>query len=520
MTKFVSGYEAAEKIPDHANVAVGGFCGFGSPDEVFIGIRDHFEKTGSPRDLTILKGVSVGDHGVRGSNRLAAKNLVGRVISGHVGLEPELAKMIADNQCLAYMLPLGTLTELFRAASAHRPGVLTRSGLQTFADPRLEGSKANTLTREKGEDLVTVKTVDGEECLYYKTLPIDVCVVRGTYADEDGNISMEKEALFADQMEAAAAAHNSGGIVIVQVEDIVQRGSLDPRDVKIHHFMVDYVVKASPENHTQGFDSPEFRPELTGSIRKPLSQLDPMPLNDRKVCGRRAAMELKRGSLINLGIGMPDSVAAVAAEEGFSDQFTMSIESGVLGGVPLTGLGLGACVNPEAMYKMADILDIYDGGGLDATVLGFAEMDEHGNINVSKFNGNVTGPGGFIDISQNTPNVIFIGTFTAGRLRTEYTDGKLHILQDGKYDKFKKQVEQITFSGDYAREHHQNVLVVTERAVFRLTEQGVMLTEVAPGADLKRDILAHMDFQPMISPDLTEMDQRIFRDEPMGLTIA
>lgn len=519
MAKIVSAREAANVIPDNAHVAVGGFCGFGSPDEVFIAIRERFEEIGAPKNITLLKGVSVGDRVNRGSNRLAAEGLIGRVISGHVGLEPELSKLIADNKCLAYMIPLGTVTELFRAAASKRPGVITTCGIDTFVDPRLEGSKANQLTHEIGEDIMSLMNIEGKDCLFYKTIPVDVCIVRGTYADEDGNISLEKEAIFADQLEAAAAAHNSGGIVIVQVEEIVNKGTLDPRDIKLHHFMVDYIVKAKPENHTQGFDSPNFRPELTGAIKKPLSALQPMKLNDRKVCGRRAAMELKGGSLINLGIGMPDSVASVAGEEGFSERFTLSIESGVLGGIPLSGLGLGATVNPEAIYKMADIVNIYDGGGLDTTVLGLAEIDEFGNVNVSKFNGGVTGPGGFIDISQNTSNVIFVGTFTAGKLVTSYEGGKLKILEEGKSVKFKKRVEQITFSGKYAKENQQNVLIVTERAVFRLTENGLMLTEIAPGVDLERDILANMEFQPLISSELKEMDARIFCDEPMGLSI-
>lgn len=519
MAKIVSAAYAASCIPDGANVAVGGFCGFGSPDEVLAAIRERFEKEGKPANITVLKGVSVGDHGVRGCNRLAAKGLVGRIISGHVGLEPEMAKLVSEGGCLAYMLPLGTLTELFRAAASRSPGVLTTCGMDTFVDPRIEGGKANQRTKDTGPDLAQLMELGDRQCLFYPTIPIHACVVRGTYADEDGNISMAKEALFADQFEAAAAAHNSGGIVIVQVEDIVKRGTIPPAEVKLHHFMVDYVVKARPENHTQGFDSPDYRPELTGTIRKPTDALAPMPLSERKICGRRALMELKSGALINLGIGMPDAVAAAAAEEGLAGEFTLSIESGVLGGVPLGGLGLGASVNPEAMYKMADILNIYDGGGLDATVLGLAEIDCEGNVNVSRFGGSVTGPGGFIDISQNTKKVIFIGTFTAGGLKVACEDGRLRILSEGRNRKFRQQVEQITFSAKYARRHDQQVLVVTERAVFRLTNDGLLLTELAPGVDLERDVLAHMDFRPCISSDLRSMDPRIFRSEAMGLTL-
>lgn len=532
MSKVISAVEAAKLIPDNATVAMGGFCGFGSPDELLIGIHDCFLETGHPRNITLIKGVSVGDKAERGGSRIALDGLVRKVICSHVGLEPALAKMIEENRCLAYMVPLGTITELLRATASNKPGVITKCGLETFADPRLEGSKANAVTFEQGEDIVSMVNIAGEDCLFYKALPVDVCIIRGTYADLNGNIVLDHEALQAEQLEAAEAAHNSGGIVIVQVENILDK-DFDPRTVKLHHFMVDYIVKAHPENHIQGYDSPNYRPEICGECRKAETitpdrlrgngiinaQHHVMPLNDRKVCGRRAAMELKSGALINLGIGMPDSVATVANEEGIVDKFTLSIESGVLGGVPLSGLGLGASTNPEAIYKMADVLNIYDGGGLDMAVLGLAEIDQQGNVNVSKFGGHVTGPGGFIDIAQNTPTVIFVGTFTASGLRTSYDNGKWNLLNEGKAIKFKRKVEQVTFSGKYAIRTGKKVLVVTERAVFRLTERGLMLIEIAPGADLEKDIIAHMEFMPIISENLKLMDARIFQNGRMGLTL-
>ena len=521
--KVISAQQAADLIKDGATLAVGGFCGFGSPEELLIAIGDRFEQTGSPKNLTLFKGVSIGDKEKRGCSRISREGLISKVICAHIGLEPPLQKLVEENKCLAYMLPLGTVTELLRAAASHRPGVITGCGLHTFADPRVEGSKANRLTVEKGEDIVTLLDIDGEECLFYRPVPIDVCVIRGSYADRHGNISLDREALQSDQFEAAAAAKNSGGIVIVQVEDILEE-DMPLCHVKLHHFMVDYVVKARPENHQQGYDSPAYRPELTGEIRRDPKnnrrvQVQSMTLNDRKVCGRRAAMELEKGAVINLGIGMPDAVSAVADEEKLTGQFTLSIESGVLGGVPLTGLGLGASAYPEAIYKMADILNIYNGGGLDMAVLGMAEVDAQGNVNVSKFGGRVTGPGGFVDISQHTKKVIFVGTFTAGGLRTSYDTGALRILQEGRSVKFRKQVEQISFSGRRALETGKEVLVVTERAVFRLTRQGLELIEIAPGMDLQRDILAHMEFVPPVSTELKIMDERIFRQEPMGLRL-
>lgn len=517
--KVISAAQAAALIKDGDTVSIGGFCGFGSPEEILIAIRERFLHTSTPRSLTLVKGVSFGDKGERGGSRLALDGLVGKVICSHVGLEPPLAKMVDENRLLAYMIPLGTVTEILRATAANRPGVLTRSGLGTFVDPRLEGSKANQITKERGEDIVRLMNIDGEDCLFYKPIPLDVCIIRATYADIKGNIVLDHEPLQSEQFEAAEAAHNSGGIVIVQVEDIVDR-DFDPKKVVLHHFMVDYAVKASPENHVQGYDCRKYRPEICGEARKTLvAEADPMPLNDRKVCGRRAAMELKRGSLINLGIGMPDSVAAVCKEEGLSDLFTLSIESGVLGGVPLSGLGLGGSTNPEAIYKMPDILNIYDGGGLDMAVLGLAEIDRHGNVNVSKFGGHIVGPGGFINIAQNTSTLIFTGTFTVGGLKTAYQNGKLTIVNEGKSVKFKSEVEQITFSGEYAVRTGKKVLIVTERAVFKLTEQGVMLTEIAPGIDLEKDILTHMEFKPVISKSLKLMDERIFKDEKMNLII-
>lgn len=517
MSEVISAREAAELIRDGDTLAVSGFCGYGSPDEVLIAIRERFIKTGSPRNLTLFKGVSIGDKASRGGSYIALEGLIGKVICSHVGQEPPLAKLIADNKIYAYMLPLGTVTELFRAIAAHRPGVLTKCGMDTFADPRLEGSRANDLTREKGGDIVSLVNVAGEDCLFYSSFPVNVSVVRGTYADRRGNIVLDREALWSEQFEAAEAAHNSGGIVIAQVEDIVER-DFDPRDVKLHHFMVDYIVKAKLENHVQNYDHPQFRPELCGEARTEESaSAAPLPLDGRKVCSRRAALELKRGCLINLGIGMPEGVAAVAQEEGIRDGLTLSIESGVLGGTPLSGLALGGSVNPEAIYKMPDILNIYDGGGLDTAVLGLAETDRFGNVNVSKFGGRVTGPGGFIDISQNTKTVIFTGSFTAGGLETSFEGGRLKILSEGRRLKFRDRVEQVTFSGERALREKKRVLTVTERAVFELTERGPTLIEIAPGADLMRDILSKMEFAPAVSGNLKTMDERIFREGKMGI---
>jgi propionate CoA-transferase len=518
MTQFVSAADAVSRVPDGCTLAVGGFNGFGAPDALLAALRERFLSSGAPRGLTLMKSVSVGDRGERGVSRIALEGLLRRVVTSHVGLEPAMAKLVEENRVLAYLLPLGTVTDLYRAAASHRPGVLTHVGLETFVDPRQGGGKANALTAAEGEDLVSLLHIDGEDWLFVRTVPVDVCLLRGTYADRKGNIVLSKEAMYGEQLEAAAAAHNHGGTVIVQVEQVLDE-DFDPRIVKLHHTLVDYVVTAPPEYHRQGYGYDEYRPEVAGECRAPLETKAAMPLNERKICGRRAALEIRADSLVNLGIGVPEAVAAVAAEEGFSDRITLSIESGVLGGVPLSGLALGGTTNPEAIYKMPDTLNLYDGGVLDLAVLGMAEMDAEGNVNVSKFGGRVIGPGGFIDISQNTGVMLFTGSFTAGGLKTACEDGRLRIVQEGRAQKLVERVEQITFSGSYARRKGQRVLYITERAVFRLAPEGVELIEIAPGMDLERDILAHMGFRPIISPNLREMDKRIFADGRMGLKL-
>ena len=505
MTQFVSAKDAVARIPDGCTLAVGGFNGFGTPDALLAALRERFLDSGAPRGLTLMKSVSVGDRGERGVSRIALEGLVRRVVTSHVGLEPAMAKLIEENKILAYLLPLGTVTDLYRAAASHRPGVITHVGLDTFVDPRQDGGKANARTVAEGEDLVSLLRIDGEDWLFHRVIPVDCCLLRGTYADRKGNIVLSKEAMYGEQLEAAAAAHNHGGTVIVQVEQVLDE-DFDPRIVKLHHTLVDYVVTAPPEYHRQAFGYDEYRPEVAGECRAPIEAKAAMPLGERKICGR-------------LGIGVPEAVAAVAAEEGFSDRITLSIESGVLGGVPLSGLALGGTTNPEAIYKMPDTLNLYDGGVLDLAVLGMAEMDAEGNVNVSKFGGRVTGPGGFINISQNTGVMLFTGSFTAGGLKTACEDGRLRIVQEGRAQKLVDHVEQITFSGAYARRKGQRVLYITERAVFRLAPEGVELIEIAPGMDLERDILAHMGFRPIISPNLREMDKRIFRDIPMGLKL-
>ena len=519
MAKFISPRQAADLVKDGAVLGIGGFGAYGASDELLKALEERYAETGHPARITVVAGISGGNNKDDdiGFNRLKAPGLIETIIAGHFGNAPCISRMVGGNEIAGYTLPLGVVMHLFRAIAGKKPGVLTHIGLGTFADPREEGCKANDKAREQGREVVSLQEIGGKEYLFYPSFPIEFCFIRGTYADEDGNITMTHEALTDAQLELASAVHNSGGTVIVQVEGVVKRGTIPPKQVRIHNSIVDYVVKASPENHRQGYATDRYRPELTGEIQVPTDALPPMPLDIRKVIARRAAMELQPGCLINLGIGIPSGVANVANEEGIADQMTLSLESGPIGGVPVDGVGFAAAVDAEAIYSICDTFDLYDGGVLDMTFLGAAEIDSRGNVNVSRFGTRCTGPGGFINISQNAHKVFYVGAFTSGKLEAEIADGKLRIVKEGTGVKFVDRVQQITFSADYAAKSGQEVMYITERAVFRLTPDGPVLIEIAPGIDLEKDILAHMAFKPAIAPDLKEMDARIFRDAPMGL---
>jgi propionate CoA-transferase len=489
-----------------------GFVGCGAPEDLLVTLEQRYLETRSPHNLTLLFAAGQGDGAERGLNRLGHDGLLKRVVGGHWGLIPKVAKLALTNQIEGYNLPQGVIAQLYRAIASRKPGVITKVGLKTFVDPRLEGGKINAISTE---DLVELIELGGEEWLYYKSFPINVAFCRGTTADPNGNVTMEKEALSIDNLAMAMAAKNSGGLVIVQVERIAEAGSLNPKQVKIPGILVDCVVVARPEYHAQTYGL-YYDPSFAAQIRVPLGSLPALPLDERKLIARRCVFELPPGGVINLGIGMPEGLASVANEEQILRYVTLTTEPGGIGGVPQGGLNFGAGINMDAVVDQNQQFDFYDGGGLDMTCLGLAECDETGNLNVSRFGPKLAGAGGFINISQNARKVVFAGTFTAGGLKTAVEDGKLRIIQEGRAHKFVKQVGQVTFSGAYAVETHQPVLFVTERCVFRLTERGLALTEVAPGIDIERDILAHMDFAPIVE-NVVEMDGRIFRPEPMGL---
>ncbi len=401
---------------------------------------------------------------------------------------------------------------MYRDIAAGKPGTVSRVGIGTFVDPRVEGGKINSRTTE---DIVRVIEIDGQDWLFYRGFPLQIAFLRGTTADLNGNVTAEREALDLDNLAMAMAVKNSGGVVIVQVERIARAGSLHPRQVIIPGVLVDCVVVGEPENHRQTY-STDYNPAFSAEICVPLDGVAAMPLDERKIIARRCALELRAGAIVNLGIGMPEGVAAVAAEELVSDLFTLTAEPGVIGGIPASGLDFGAAVNTDAIIHQNQQFDFYDGGGLDIAVLGMAEVDYVGNVNVSRFGTRLAGAGGFINISQNARKVVFAGTFTASGLDLRIEDGKLRVAQEGRALKFGNGVQQVTFSGKVAAEADKVVLFVTERCVFRLTIGGLELAEVAPGIDIERDILGHMAFRPLMR-QVREMDPRIFRPELLNL---
>jgi propionate CoA-transferase len=508
--KVVTFEKAVSYIHDGDTVVIGGSGGgHAIPEALIVALENRFLNENNPKNITLLHPVGVGDNISQGVGHLAHPGLVKRIVTGALVNSPAFQDRAEQDTVEAYTLPQGALSELMREMAAGRPGLFSQVGLHTFVDPRMGGGRQSKCAKE---DLVELITLQGKEWIFYKPYMVDVAFLRGTTADEDGNVTMEREAVFGEMLSMAQAARRNGGIVIVQVARLAQRGTLPAKQVKIPGMLVDLVVVDPDQRQTYQMD---YSAAYAGEIKVPMGEITPLPLDARKIIARRAAFELVPGAVCNLGSGISTGIATIAAEEGILDQIVLTNEQGLIGGAPSSDAG--AAINYTSIIDQPYQFDFYDGGGLDLAFLSFAQVDSAGNVNVSRFNGRIIGVGGFINISQNAKKMIFSGTFTAGKLEMSWPNGNTVIQNEGKFNKFLSTVEQISYSGPFAEERGQKALYITERAVFTRGKKGLVLIEIAPGIDLDRDILAHMDFRPEIAKDLRLMDERLFLDKPMGL---
>jgi len=511
---FMSAEEAAALVPDQVTLLVDGSGGgVNEPGAVLAAIEDRFLRTSTPRGLTVLHVSGMGSGNGDGIDHLAYEGLTTRVIGGHWAWSRRMQELAADERIQAYCLPQGTLSHLLREIAGGRPGPVSAVGLGTFVDPRLDGGRLNRAAVEPVNELVDL---GGRIYIHTPAFPIHVAVIRGTTADEHGNLTMEGEGLLAETLAAAQAAKASGGIVIAQVRNRVPYGAIEADRVRVPGILVDAIVVDPTQRLSAATDRD---PVLESRLRSPEVEIPPIPFTVRKVIARRAAQEVRAGEVVNLGFGMPDGVAAVLAEAGVADEVLFTVEQGHVGGVPAGGTDFGLARNAESSIDAGAQFDWYDGGGLDLAVLSFAEVDRHGNVNVSRFGRRVAGIGGFVNISQGARRVVFVGTFDAGTTST--LDGRGGIaVGGGGVQKFVDAVQQISFSGPLAAEAGKPVLYVSERAVFELGPGGLTLVEIAPGLDVERDVVARMGFRPAISPDLAEMDPALFADAVLPLVLT
>lgn len=510
--RVIPAEQAVAIVQDHDAILIGGSGGgHAVAESLIVALERRYIDTGKPKELTLLHPVGIGDGFDQGVNHLAHEGLLKRIVTGAFVNSPAIAEMAKAGAVEAYNLPQGALSQLMREMASGRPGLITHVGLHTFLDPRQAGGRQSVTAKD---DLVELIYLNGKEWLFYKPIPVDVAFLRGTTADEDGNVTMEHEAVFGEMLSMAQATRRYGGVVIVQVARLAKRGTLPPKEVKIPGMLVDLVVIDPEQNQT--YLTP-FSPAYAGELRVPLTEIAVLPFEARKVIARRAAMELFPGAVCNLGAGVSTGIANVAAEEDILSQITLTNEQGLIGGAPASGMDAGAAINYDVMIDQPYQFDFYDGGGLDLAFLSFAEVDAKGSVNVSRFGDRIIGPGGFPNISQNAKKVIFSGTLTAGGLDIAWPEGRTVINNEGRHPKFVNQLEQITYNGDFGWERGQEILFITERAVFRRGPKGLELLEAAPGVILEKDIFANMAFHPPVAPDFKEMDPRLFSPEPMGL---
>jgi len=509
MYKQLNEKQVVTFIKDNVTVAIGGAgAGHAVPDKILEALGKQYVETGHPRNLTIIHPCGIGDNESRGLNHLAHEGLIDTAVGGFWGNAPKMVELAKANKLKGYNLPQGVLSHLMRATASGKPGIVTSVGLHTFADPRLEGGRINGNTTE---ELVEVVELAGKEYLFYKSMPVDVAIIRGTSIDCEGNLTMEEEVGFFAMLSIAQAARVNGGIVIAQVKNI-NDGHCDPGSVKVPGVFIDYIVQEPTQEMTfiSGFDAALVKRDV------PFNPDELILSGMKRIVNRRAAFELRKNAFVNLGYGMSDGVPIVAQLEGITDQLIFMIEQGAIAGIPTTGLNFGAMFNPSAIIDDGYQFDFFQGGGLDLAFLGFAQIDQHGNINSSRFGNVITGCGGSIDISQNAKKVVYCGSFAVKSMQN-ITEKGIEVIHPGKFKKFVPEVQQVSFSGKYALEKGQEILYVTERAVFKLTEEGLTLIEIAPGIDLQKDVLDMMEFKPLISADLKEMDAVIFKEAKLGL---
>ena len=522
-SKVITAQEAAALIPDNATVSVSSSSGLGCPDALLQAMGERYEAEQHPKQITTIHPIAAGDmYGIDGIDHIAQKGLLKRVLAGSLPSgpssmpSPKIWQMIYANEVEAYNVPSGILFHMHREAAAKRPGVLTQVGMDTYLDPRHEGGRMNDCTQE---DIVEHITFDGDDWLYFRSIPVDVTILRGTTADERGNISMEHEGGYLGVYDQALAARNNGGIVIAQVKRVVSADSIPPQQIRVPSVLVDYVVEAPDQMQTT---QTQFDPAISGIIRRPSQTFDTAPWNADKVIARRAALELVKGEAVNLGFGISALVPRILLEEGLNDAVTWVIEQGAVGGVPLLGFQFGCAANAQAIVPSPDQFTYFQGGGFDRSFLSFMQIDVDGNVNVSRLAAKphvTAGVGGFVDITAKAKNIVFSGYFRAAGLKLDLTDGKISIIKEGKVSKFVPAVEQISFSGKRARKTGQNITYVTERCVIKLEEEGLTVVELAPGIDLEKDVLQQADIPLRVSDNLSLMDARLYQPDPMGLTL-
>ncbi|WP_170546760.1 acyl CoA:acetate/3-ketoacid CoA transferase [Ruegeria arenilitoris] len=523
MTKQMTAREAAHLVPDGATVAVNSSSGLCCPDAVLKGLGERFDDEGAPRNLTTIHPIAAGDmFGTKGVDHIAKPGLLTRIIGGSYPSGPSKAEpplvwqMITAEQVRAYNVPSGIIFDMLREAAAKRPGVLTKVGMDTFVDPEIEGCAMNDAAR--AEPIVKRMEFEGEDWLYFKSMAPNVAIIRATTADEKGNLSFEHEGAYLGAMEMALAARNNGGVVIAQAKRVAAAGSIRPHDVHVPGILVDAIVEAPDQLQTT---ATEYDPAISGELTRPIESFRAAEFNVGKVIARRVAMELKDGWAVNIGFGISANVPRILVEEGLHGSVTWMIEQGAVGGVPLLDFKFGCSANAEAFVPSPHQFCYFQAGGFDASLLSFLEVDKHGSVNVSRLSAiphRTAGAGGFVDITARARKIVFSGNFNAGAKMT-VENGQVEILQEGKVAKFVDEVDQISFSGKRAKAQGQDVTYVTERCVIKLTEQGLMVTEIAPGLDVQRDVLDQAATPLLVSDDLKTMDAALFDPALMGLDL-